>query len=450
MYLACCFAVAVTVLIVAISRWKIHPFLVLLAVSFGLAVAVGIPLKELPGLINNGFGKTFASIGLVILLGALIGAMLETSGAAVKLAEMVVRCVGQKHPAFAMGLMGWVVSIPVFCDSGFVILDPIRRNLYRKTCCSSVTLTVILAAGLLLAHVFIPPTPGPVAAAGFLGLTDHLLAVMGWGVLFSIPPFFVALWFAQWVGKRTHSREETDLPSCSEMLEAFGKLPNAVLSVLPIAMPIGFLALGSISAVLAVPESVRQIGAFLGTPVVALAVGVLCAIPLLVVSGKTGQFQTLTQETLKMAGPILFLTAAGGVLGAVIANTNLAEILSRHSETLSRFGIFFPFLFAAILKTSQGSSTVAIITTASMMGSFTDPNSMMAALGFTTTFDAIRVLLAVGAGSMVVSHANDSYFWVVTNFGGLSPEDGYKTHTAMTLLIGVTAVLCLWIVGIVC
>ena len=178
------FVLAVVLMIVAIAKFKVHPFLAIMAVSLALALVAGIPLVDttvdgvtksgIASVIGAGFSGTFSSIGIVIILGALIGSILESTGAALKLADMVVKLVGQKNPELAMELMGWVVSIPVFCDSGFVILDPIRKALVKRTGTSSVAMTVALSTGLYISHVFIPPTPGPIAAANTLGIGNRV------------------------------------------------------------------------------------------------------------------------------------------------------------------------------------------------------------------------------------------------------------------------------------
>ena len=201
------FVVAVVLMIIAISKWKVHPFLSIMGVSVLLALVAGIPLTDVPGVIGAGFSGTFSSIGIVIILGALIGSILEQTGAALKLADMVVKLVGKKNPELALELMGWVVSIPVCCDSGFVILDPIRKALVKRTGSSSVAATVALSAGLYISHVFIPPTPGPIAAANTLGIGDNLLLVIGLGVLCSIFPLAACLVYAKFIGKKpTNSR----------------------------------------------------------------------------------------------------------------------------------------------------------------------------------------------------------------------------------------------------
>lgn len=448
------FVVAVIVMILAISKFKVHPFLAIMGVALILGMAVGIPLEELPKTIGAGFSGTFTSIGIVIILGALIGIILEKTGAAVKLADMVVKLVGKKRPELAILIMGWVVSIPVFCDSGFVILDPIRKAMRKRTQASSVAMTVALAAGLYVSHVFIPPTPGPIAAAGSVGIGDNLLLVIGLGALVSIPALIAAYFYAKFIGKKVQSSEDREenkqvVTTYEELVAEYGKLPNGFMALSPILMPILLMTLGSIASVLHFEGMVMNLCTFLGNPMIALTVGLLFAIGLLVSRKQMSEFNGLTNETLKVVGPILFVTAAGGVLGKVITTAGFVEYITENAVFLSSVGIFFPFLIAAILKTAQGSSTVAITTTAAIMGSFTESGTMMAALGLTTPVAAALTVMAIGAGAMTVSHANDSYFWVVTNFGGMKPQEGYRTHTMTTLIMGIVSIIFIFVLSLV-
>ncbi|MBC3937786.1 MULTISPECIES: GntP family permease [Anaerotruncus] len=449
------FVIAIVVMILAISKLKLHPFLAIMGVALLLAIVVGIPLADIPGTIGAGFSGTFSSIGIVIILGAMIGFFLEKTGGAIRLADAVVKIVGKKHPEIAIMLMGWIVSIPVFCDSGFVILNPIRKAMVKKTMCSSVAMTVALSGGLYISHVFIPPTPGPIAAAGTLGIGNNLLLVIGMGALVSIPCLVVAYFFAKYIGKRVKSPSEDNpddnevVKSYEELVREYGKLPSTLASFAPIVLPIILMALSSISSILGWQGGLASVCAFLGAPIIALAVGLLCSIATLVTTGKMGEFRDLTDETLKTVGPILFITAAGGVLGKIISTAGFVDYMSENAAFLSSVGIFFPFLIAAILKSAQGSSTVAITTTAGIMGAISESGSMMAALGLTSPVAAALTVMAIGAGAMTVSHANDSYFWVVTNFGELKAQDGYKTQTMLTLLMGVAAMIFIWILSLI-
>jgi GntP family gluconate:H+ symporter len=453
------FVISIIVMILAISKFNIHAFFSILAVSLIFGLIGGIPLNNMTvdgktvmgiaNVIGAGFSGTFTSIGIVIILGALIGTVLEATGGAFKLANMIIALVGRKYPVLAMQLMGWVVSIPVFCDSGFVILDPIRKALVKRTRVSSVAMTVALSTGLYASHVFIPPTPGPIAAAntlyGSVGQPVNLLLVMALGVIVSIPALIPSLLYAGYIGKKEKSIEDIDIDgvtrSYEEIVASYGKLPSGVIALAPIVIPILLMALGSIAAMAKWTGPIYQILAFLGTPIIALAVGVLFAVWQLADAGKMDRFYNITNETLKIVGPILFITAAGGVLGRVIASTDIVNFIKSNATSLAAIGIFFPFFLSAILKTAQGSSTVALTTTAGIVA------PLMGALGLVSDAQIALTVMAIGAGAMTVSHANDSYFWVVTNFGGLKPEQGYKTQTTATLIEGIGAMIGIFILS---
>ena len=338
------FIVCIALMIVAISKWKIHPFLSIMGVSLLLAFLAGIPLKDIPGTIGSGFSGTFTSIGIVIILGAMIGSILEKTGAALKLSDIVVKIVGKKNPELAMLIMGWIVSIPVFCDSGFVILNPIRKALVKRTLTSSVAMTVALSAGLYISHVFIPPTPGPIAAANTLGVGNHLLLVIGMGVLVSIIPLIAGYLFAKYIGKKVRANDEADsgtiTQSYEELVASYGKLPGGFMSFAPIIVPILLMAVSSIVTMAKMEGFFASILVFLGTPIIALAVGMLFGVIILATQNKLGDFYDLTNETLKVVGPILFVTAAGGVLGKVIATSGLVDFITANATVFETIGIF--------------------------------------------------------------------------------------------------------------
>ena len=368
----------------------------------------------------------------MIIFGALVGTLLESTGAALKMADCVVKLVGKKHPELAIELMGWIVSIPVFCDSGFVVLNPIRKAMARRTGASSVAMSVALSMGLYISHCFIPPTPGPIAAAGTLGCGDNLLLVMGLGALCSIPPLVAGYFFAKYIGKKVKAADDI-------VAAEFGKLPSGWLAFAPIVLPIILMGLASAFSMAGVKADFIS---FLGTPIIALAVGCIIAIISLFAANKGKDFYKLTDDTLKTVGPILFVTAAGGVLGKVIASSDMVNFIKANAEIFESIGIFFPFLLAAILKSAQGSSTVAITTTAGIVA------PLLPVLGLDSPALSCLTVIAIGAGAMTVSHANDSYFWVVTNFGGMKAEDGYKTQTMCTLLMGLASIVFIWIISL--
>ena len=454
-----CFVIAIILMILMISKFKVHPFLALMSISLVLAIVAGIDLSKIPAMIGVGFSGTFKSIGIVIIFGTIIGTVLEKTGAALKLADMVVKLVGQRRPELAMLIMGWVVGIPVFCDSGFVVLNSIREALYKKISASPVAMSVALSGGLYASHVFIPPTPGPIAAAGTLGLGGNLLLVIIMGTVVSVPVLVAVYFFSKSISKSvTISDKEADATitaSYEELLKKFGKLPCGFLSLAPIIMPIIFMAVGSVVDVLAKQGMLDKaallpkIFLFLGNPIIALAIGVIFCVFLLAETKKMREFDHITNESLKIAGPILFITAAGGVLGNVITEAGFVNFIKENASTIKAIGIFFPFIISAVLKTAQGSSTVAIITTASIMGAFSADNSLMQTLGFTSEISAALCVMAIASGAMCVSHANDSYFWVVTNFSKMTADQGYRTQTAMTFIMGVVGMISVYILSLV-
>ncbi len=452
------FVIAIVVMILAISKFRIHPFLSIMAISLIFGLVGGIPLVDtkvgdvtrqgIATVIGAGFSGTFTSIGIVIILGALIGMILEVTGAAFKMADAIVKLVGAKRPVLAIELMGWIVSIPVFCDSGFVILNPIRKALARRAATSSVAMTVALSAGLYTSHVFIPPTPGPIAAANTLGLGDHLLLVIGMGALVSPPALIAAYFYAKYIGRTVRSSEDDEATdeavekTYEELKASYGTLPSTWLSFMPIVVPILAMALGSIASMAKWTGFGADLCKFLGTPIIALTLGTLLAVVVLWTTHRMGEFYDVTNETLKVVGPILFITAAGGVLGKVIASTDIVNFITSNATALASVGLFFPFLLSAILKTAQGSSTVALVTTAGIVA------PLLPALGLETPAKIALAVMAIAAGAMTVSHANDSYFWVVTNFGGMTPQQGYKTQTMVTLIMGIVSILFIWILSL--
>ena len=441
------FAAAIAIMVVAISKWHLHPFIAILLTALIFGIVSGIPLPQMTTLIGSGFSKIFAGIGLVIIFGTLMGTILEQSGAALKIADCIIKLLGKRHPVLSMALMGWVVSIPVFCDSGFVVLNPIREALVKKTQSSPVAMTVALSGGLYLSHVFIPPTPGPLAAAETLGLSGNLLLVMGMGLLCSIFPMFLLILFSNYIGRRiscsTDASTSTDADRIAAeynaIIDKSGKLPSAALSFAPIIVPIILMSLASILQGAEMQQQLKDVVLFLSNPTIALAIGLLFATFLL----KRGSgFEEMVENSLKRSGPILFITAAGSVLGNIVAGSPLVGFITDNAQVLNGLGLLFPFLVAAMLKSSMGSSSVAIITAAGIVAPFAEAMGLASPIGLTL------ICMAVGAGSMTVSHSNDSYFWVVTKFGRMDIKSGYKTQTLATLILGLGALAELYIISL--
>ena len=447
------FLLAIVLMIVAISKFKLHPFLAIMASAILLGLVSDIPLITyggrlgLPAVIGAGFSSIFTGIGIVIIFGALIGSVLEVTGGAFKIADMVVKVLGKVSPTLSMIIMGWIVSIPVFCDSGFVIINPVRKSIVKKTNASAVGTAVGLGAGLYTSHVLVPLTPGPLVASNYLGLGDNLILVMGVSIVISIPVLAASYFFATYAGNNVKSKEDEALKNdetiktYEQISKEIGKMPGGFMSLSPILIPIVAMAIGSNAMldILSIHGVLREALLFIGTPIIALMIGLLFAIVLLFTSKKMDKFNALTNDTLKSLGPILFITGAGGVLGAVINNSGLVDFIQTNAYLLSNLGLLFPFLIAAILKTAQGSSTVAIIVTANIM------IPLMATLGLSSPIMSALTVMAIGAGSMAASHANDSYFWVVTNLSDMTPEQGYKNWTSMSVVQAIAAMIGIFI-----
>lgn len=440
------FAAAIVLMVLAIAKWKVHPFLAILAISLLLAIVAGINIADIPGVIGAGFSGIFVSIGIVIILGGLIGKILEKTGAALKMADVMIRLVGKKNPDAAMFLMGMIIAIPVFCTSGFVILNPVRKALIKRTGKTGAGCTVALAMGLYITHCLLPPAPGPLAAVqalyGGMGFEVNLLMAMGIGAASAILPALTAFAYVRFIDGRIpcHSDEtpEEAAQTYEQLVASYGRLPNALLSFAPIVLPIVLIGL---SSALSMAPAVPDVLVFLGKPIIALTVGLLMGIVLLWQTGKLSGFHQLTDEALHAIGPILLVTAAGNVLGTVIGATNLVSYIKSNAASLQPLGLLFPFLLCMLIKVAQGSSTVAITTTVGIL------LPLMPALGFVTPVDVALVVTAVCAGSLTVSHPNDSYFWVIIHFGGVEARHAYIAHTLPTLLMGLAALLNVFILS---
>ena len=415
-------------IVLGTTRFKIHPFLVLLSASIFLAITTGIPLKELPLILGKGFGKTTQSIGLLILFGTIIGVVLEVSHATKTIAKALLKGLQKLPLPYAVSCIGYLVSIPVFCDSAFVILSSLNKSLSNQTKTPLVALTVALSTGLFAPHVLVPPTPGPLAAAANLGLENLFLLIVYGGILAFILILAGAA-YAHFLAKRIPYKAISSNEIIEQELEPHS-LPLFTTAIAPIVAPIALMALGTFLSFIAFPSSLvflKEIIAVLCTPTFALGIGMLLCFRLL--NHTAVSVNSLVQKGITVAAPILVITAMGGTLGLIIQQLPLTEFVEQNL-TQSGWGLLIPFLIAAILKTAQGSSTVAIITASSIVF------PLLAVLGLDSEMGKIWVILAVGVGSMTVSHANDSYFWIVSQMGGLDIKTAYRHHTFGTFLQG--------------
>ena len=423
--------IAISGMIVLISKFKWHPFIVLIlsALFVGLMTRMGV--NDLIAIITGGFGSILGNIGIVIIAGTIIGTILEKTGAALTMANFILKLVGKDKAALTMSITGYITSIPVFCDSGFVILSPINRALAEKSKVSLAVMATALSSGLYATHCLVPPTPGPIIMADTLHANLGLVIMVG--LLVSIPVMLAGYWYAIKVGSKFDVPANPDT-TVEELLQKYGKLPGVFRSFAPIVLPIILIALKSIADFPAKPFGgglVKNFFDFIGHPVIALMLGIYLALSLVPKGEKGNQFKWIG-DGIQNSASILAITGAGGALGAVLQKLPIADALSS-SLLQYNIGILLPFLLAMILKTAMGASTVAMIITSAMMA------PLMASMGMTGEIAKVLVVLAIGAGSMTVSHANDSYFWVVSQFSDLDTATAYKCQTGVTLVQGLVS-----------
>jgi GntP family gluconate:H+ symporter len=430
--------VILILMVIAITRWKLHPFIALLLAAVCIGLASGLELSSVIAQLTDGFGVTLKSIGIVIAFGTIIGTFLEKSGSAALIAATVLKLVGQNRSALAMNISGFIISIPVFCDSGFVILASINKALSKSTGISLSVLAVALGSGLYATHVFVPPTPGPLAAAATIGADIGLVILFG--LIVSIPAALAGLFWAKFYCTNFSIRAD-DFDPVSQQ-NGSKQAPLKIFA--PIIVPIVLIALKSVAEYPTLPlghEFVYNLCVFAGHPVVALLIGVFISFSLFKKGITQNSRFDWVAEGLKNAGTIILITGAGGAFGAVLRVIGIGDTIGNSISQL-HLGIFLPFLIAAVLKSAQGSSTVAIITTAALITPLLD------SLGLSYPVAKALVVLAIGAGAMTVSHLNDSYFWVVSQFSNLDTAVALRCHTLATLLQGIVSIVVIFILNL--
>lgn len=466
--------ISIVLIVYATAKWKLHPFLSIISSTYIFALLTNLTgtlnginkplIADIGKEIAGGFGGIITSIGLVIIFGTLIGKILENSGAAVKMAEVVLRLLGDRHPAIAMSIIGWIVSIPVFCDSGYVILSSLKKSLAKRTGVSVVTLGVALSTGLYATHTLVPPTPGPIAAATNVGIgPEGLIWVIVVGLIVSIPVALAGHIWARKVADKLPADLDEAVETFEEYKARFGNLPSGFASFAPILIPILLMAIGSVAnfpvgvgaedqKILLTSGFTHTLLSFLGTPVNALFIGLLFAI--------FGLLPKRTEETLTNwmsaglldSAIIIMITGAGGALGAIIKATPIADyvksLLDGNAAMVGVGGLIVIFLIAAVIKTAQGSSTASLVITSTIVMPLLPSLGLDAMLG-TVPIGQILTVMAIGSGAMVVSHVNDSYFWVVSQFSKMSLTTAYRAQTLATLVEGITGIVVVAILALI-
>lgn len=436
-------------IIFATAKLKWHPFLVLILSAFLVALFYQVPLNTVAKTISDGFGGILGYIGLVIVFGTIIGLILEKTGAAIVMAETVIKVLGPRFPTLTMSIVGAVVSVPVFCDSGYIILNSLKESLAERLKVSSVAMSVALATGLYATHTFVPPTPGPIAAAGNLGLESNLGLVIMVGVVVTTVAVLAGwLWSNRFLDTTPDNIDALDavtVPDNMKTRDDYSKLPSATMAFLPIIVPIVLICLSSVANLPSTPfgsSILTDILIFIGNPLTALLIGLFLSFLLINTDQKTQQISDSISQGLVVAAPILLITGAGGAFGAMLKVTPIGDYLGTTLSALG-LGIFMPFIVSAALKTAQGSTTVALVTTSAMVA------PLLGQIGLDSELGRVFCVMAIGAGAMTVSHANDSFFWIVSQFSRMSVAQAYKAHSMATGIQGVTSIIFIWLLTLV-
>jgi GntP family gluconate:H+ symporter len=430
--------ISIVAIIILTSRLKLKAFIALFVVSVFLAFTT-LPPETIVSTIKEGFGNTMASIGFLIILGAIIGITLDKTGGTLSIARYILSKTGENRSAPALGITGFITGLPIFCDSGFIILSGLAKSFSSKSKLAMPFMATVLACSLYSVHCLIPPHPGALAAAGLLKVNIGYLIVLG--TIFAIPGALSAYFWSKWMTKGKNYPAAEEIEADTQVTQ--DDLPSAFYSFLPIVVPLLLITFRSLFSLIdkGGQSLISKILYFPGEPIFALSIGVVLA--LFLIKDKTiASMNSVFSEAIEKAGPILIVTAAGGMFGMVIKATGTGEAMGKMLAGTS-IGLVVPFLIAAIMKTAQGSSTVAIITTASFVA------PMISMLGLDSEWGRLLAMLSMGAGSMIVSHANDSYFWVISNFSDIEPDTTLKVYSSSTIVMGLVVFACVWITSLI-
>ncbi|WP_405772760.1 GntP family permease [Streptomyces sp. NBC_01538] len=460
-------ALGIALLLVLIIKLRLQPFIALLAVSIAVGLGAGLSVTELFGtvqrsdavsVIESGMGGILGHVAIIIGLGTMLGAILEVSGGAEVLASRLLNLFGERRAPLAMGLTGLIFGIPVFFDVGIFVLAPIVYAAAKRSGKSILLYCLPLLAGLSVTHAFLPPHPGPVAAAGLLHVDLGWVILMG--VVCGLPAVAAAWVWSAWIGKRIF------VPVPQDMLEAAEEARRAVIdeqrtvgvtsqetppqettpgetapqetpvplgTVLAIiGTPLGLILAATFSSIALDPFTFRSVLTFLGSPFVALTLALFMAYYLLGLrrGWSRKSLETVSTSSLKPVGNILLVVGAGGIFGAVLKASGVAQALSDTFNDVGLPVIVLAYLISVVLRVAQGSATVAIVTTAGIVA------PLLSEGDHSQAFTAL-VIMAISAGSIFASHVNDGGFWMVAKYFGISERDTLRTWTVLETVLSV-------------
>jgi len=438
-------AASIGLLLLLIIRFQVQAFVALLVVSLLVAIATGIPMGDIVPTLISGMGGTLGSVAILVALGAMLGRMIEVSGGASTLANRFTQILGPKRVPAALTASALVLAIPVFFDVGFIILIPIVYGFCKAAGVNPVKYGLPVAGIMLAVHVVVPPHPGIVGGAAVVS------ADVGWITLIGLAICVPLAWLAQYVGRWLNLREYTMLKTTAEQFEQFGSSPEtsdtastkrpsvgAILAL--ILIPLGLIMLGTTGAtMLPKGDPVRDVLSFIGAPAFALMVAIGLAFVLLVrpLGWSRSHTNNVMESALPPAATVILVTGAGGVFAKVLTVSGIGAALSQSLAATGLPLILLGFLISLALRAAQGSATVAILTTCGLLAE-------TIASGSFTALQVALLVVAIGFGGLGLSHVNDSGFWIVTRYLGLSVADGLRSWTVLTTVLGAAGFLMTW------
>ena len=432
--------VGLVLLLVLIIKCKIHAMLSILLGAITIGMIAGMPFSEIVSAVNDGISNTLKGIALLVGLGSMFGAILEASGGAQTLAVTMVKRFGDEKAAWALGLTGLVIAIPVFFDAGLIILIPLAFSLAKRTKRSTLCYAIPLLAGLAVGHAFIPPTPGPVLVATMLNVD------LGWVILIGLACGTVALIIAgpvwgAYCGKKYMVPVPEHVAKQEDMDES--KLPKFSTIVLIIAIPLVLIILKSLAGVVPSMHSLSPVLTFLGEPFVALLIATLTA--MFVLGKKHGytmeELEKIMTKSLEPTGLILLVTACGGVLRYILQYSGLGDLIGNAVASVKMPIVVVAFIVAALVRICVGSSTVAMTMAAGIIAA-------MPGISELSPLYLACVVAAVAGGSTICSHFNDSGFWLVKSLVGVDEKTNLKTWTIMETLVGFSGFVVAFIISL--
>jgi GntP family gluconate:H+ symporter len=434
-YLLILLITGIALIVILTTRYKVPAFFALFLACLVVGIGIRLPLSGVISVMKDGFGNIMKSLGLIIVLGTTLGLLLEYTGSTTVMAAFLLKKMGKRFAPLAMSITGFLVGLPIFCDSGYIVLSGLNRSMAKRTGISMATMSVSLATGLLSVHCLIPPHPGATAAAATIGVDFGKLILVG--IVIAIPAMIVGNLWANFAGRKVPDTIMEDIIAADQPVKG----PSLLKACVPVFIPIILIGIRAfLTEGTTVYRGWMSVLLSLGDPVIALLIGVLLALNCKR-SWKSSELSKILQESVEKAGGILVIIGMGGAFGAILTAAKIGDHLSQ-SMALGSMGIFFPFLLTSVLKTAQGSSTVAIITAASIV------LPLLPVLGLSSETGRLLCVLAMGAGSMMISHANDAYFWVIAKFSGLEMDTMLKVYSIATLLMGLTTLAMVYILSI--